>query len=474
MGFAQRMVWGSIVIIGLVCASSVSAAPARSVANERAGERASKPATADAAGNAVADVPPEDQTATSEPAADAIQEAADAEQEDTLTGDAGSERAHNPGMRGFLEQAIDALSWASTLRFQGLMVLWGRAEEPVADGGAALDPGSSNFDVPGNFQMRFARLVVKANPHPKVAGKLVLAFDNAVPLFDYEVLAKVTPYVQFAAGQWRMHLGGQISTPAANLVLLDRPGYTFGMAKARYRDMGVRLQSDPHGILDGVVNYRVALMNGSGILTRGAQPISETLGQMLLIGRLVLDAAPLLYRPVTDDGQIVYTKNRLRLGAFLAATRDRAASPGADGAPNPADAQQRLGTVLVPFGEDRQTALGGVDVEIKIADFWLLTEVLALYSAAERSQTTSLGGSLDAAYTIAPLMTQVAGRIALFDPLLDAGARDEVLDVVAGLNYIPLRWLFISGFVGSKTEAAIVTSGGRPSFRVEGRVGLRY
>lgn len=422
------------------------------------------PAEAPAAPPAVSEAPApaEGETAEGETAPSAVDPSPDPVPPEPDAKAPGSEPAEpgcaakecEPASSDMIADLLKSFAWAKNVKVAGFGVLWGRVTEPAAEG----------EDPRADFRLRFARIIVKAQPHEKVEVKAILAFDNANTLFDYTLTWKVMPFLQVTAGQFLLPMGGQVSIVAKNAVMMDRPTYVFKLTKKRFRDIGVMLHSGDKSILDGLVNYQLVVANGTGVGFIGTGEIAGNVTDLLFLGRTKLNVAPLF----------LGKKDQLTLGVTYAITEDPAQNTGV-AADDKKAAADRLGTSFTPYGAKRLTQLFGADLAVSMYDFWLQTELMYLHSSAlDASATTdAYGANLDVAYRVAAIATQFAGRVEVFDPDLSAPT-NEVYDVTAGANYEPVNGLQLSAFLGGAMTAAGLADGGKPVFRLDTRMKVMF
>lgn len=290
------------------------------------------------------------------------------------------------------------------------------------------------------FRLRWAVLRLDAHPIPPLHVLMRLGFMAENPLLDLSVTWTELPWLNVTFGQFRQPFGASATTLAPQLIMLDRPTYVYAMTKASFRDVGLMIGTGEEGLAGGVVHYRLAVTGGNGRLLIGDPTLARDARDLLWIGRVILDAGPLIGPGV-----------RLALGGTLAWTRD-AAVTNTDPAAARADAANFLGRVWTPFDRERETLFGGADLTLSAAGVWAQAEWMWLESNATdgSARRRSTGGSLELAYTLPwrieqTVAFQPAIRGELVDPDLDRSG-DEYAIAAGGLNVMPVPFLRLSVF----------------------------
>jgi hypothetical protein len=290
-------------------------------------------------------------------------------------------------------------------------------------------PGVEERD---SFRLRFAVLRVDARLSDQVRMLARLGFmAPGNPLLDFEATWEPLNELAVTIGQLRMPFGASATTLAPQLVFLDRPRYVQAMLKTTFRDVGLLVHSGARGVFDGVLHYRLAIMNGGGRLGVGTPRGLNEPERFLYVGRVMVD----LGRLVTGG-----PRDRLVLAGSYARSRD----PGIDTGEVAADrvlADSILGRRLTPIGLERETQVGGVDLTFSAAGFWAQAEWMYLDSVAVdgSAHSRAQGASLELAYTpdwhpYDTASLRVALRGEYFDPSLDRSG-DEAGTVLAGLDF---------------------------------------
>ncbi|MCS6857200.1 MAG: hypothetical protein NZM37_05775 [Sandaracinaceae bacterium] len=290
-------------------------------------------------------------------------------------------------------------------------------------------------EVRDPFRLRFAVLRVDAHlsPHVRVLSRLGLTLPQ-YPLLDFVGVWTPTNEVAFSFGQMRMPFGASATTLAPQLVFPDRPRYVQAMLKATFRDVGVMLHSGDRGIADGILHYRLAVMNGGGRIGTSVRRPIDGIDRLLMVGRVLVDLGRLF----------THSKDRVVVGVSYARVRDPAVE-----AENEEEAKEfadsMLGRRLVSYHQDRITQVIGADLTISLLGVWVQGEVMFLISTptggGERRQ--ALGASLELAYSpdwhpYGNASLRGALRLEFFDP--NSGrAGDESGTILAGLDFDATR-----------------------------------
>ena len=302
------------------------------------------------------------------------------------------------------------------------------------------------------FRLRWAILRVDAHPIQQLHFVLRLGLMLENPLLDLSVTWTELPYLNVTFGQFRMPLGASTTTLGPQLVMLDRPGYVYAMTKATARDLGLMIGTGEEGLANGVVHYRLAVAAGNGRILVGDPTRVRDARDLLWVGRVILDAGPLITRGM-----------RLALGGTVAWTRDEAIDEG-EPALSRAAAANQLGRVWTPFDHQRETLLAGADLTFSALGVWAQAEWLFMESRATDGSVgrRSTGASLEAAYMLPwrieeQVAFQLAARGELVDPDLDRPGDDYAI-LVLGLNAYPVSFVRVSIF-GQATFYRAATSG---------------
>jgi hypothetical protein len=297
-----------------------------------------------------------------------------------------------------------------------------------------------------SFRLRFAVLRVDARLSDQVRMLARLGFmAPGNPLLDFEATWEPLSEVALSIGQMRMPFGASATTLAPQLVFLDRPRYVQAMLKTTFRDVGLLVHSGARGVFDGVLHYRLAVMNGGGRLGISTPRGLNEPERFLYIGRVMVDVG----RLVTGG-----PRDRLVLGGSYARSRD----PGIDTGDLAADrvlADSILGRRLTPLGLERETQVGGVDLTFSASGFWAQAEWMYLDSSSVdgSAHTRSQGASLELAYTpdwhpYDTASLRIAMRGEYFDPSLDRSG-DESGTALAGLDFDATHGVRVGVFGGA-------------------------
>ncbi|MBN8616703.1 MAG: hypothetical protein J0L92_39335 [Deltaproteobacteria bacterium] len=304
-------------------------------------------------------------------------------------------------------------------------------------------PGVEERD---SFRLRFVVLRVDARLSDQVRMLARLGFmAPGNPLLDFEATWEPISEVALSIGQMRMPFGASATTLAPQLVFLDRPRYVQAMLKSTFRDVGLLVHSGARGVFDGVLHYRLAVMNGGGRLGVSMPRGLNEPERFLYVGRVMVDVG----RLVTGGA-----RDRLVLGGSYARSRDPAIDTG-DLAADRVLADSVLGRRLAPLGLERETQVGGVDLTFSTAGFWAQAEWMYLDSASVdgTAHTRSQGASLELAYTpdwhpYDTASLRVALRGEYFDPSLDRSG-DESGTGLAGLDFDATHGVRVGVFGGA-------------------------
>lgn len=265
------------------------------------------------------------------------------------------------------------------------------------------------------------------------------------PLLDFQATWEPATELAITFGQLRMPFGASATTPSTQLVMTDRPRYVQALLKATFRDVGLLVHSGTRGVFDGVLHYRLAILNGGGRLGVGTPRGLNEPERFLYVGRVMVD----LGRLVTGG-----PRDRLVLGGSYARSRD----PGIDTGDVAADrelADSILGRRLTPLALERETQVGGADLTFSAAGFWAQAEWMYLDSLSVdgSAHTRAQGASLELAYTpdwhpyeTASLRVSLRGEY--LDPSLDRSG-DEVGTVLAGLEFDATHGVRVGVFGGA-------------------------
>lgn len=283
------------------------------------------------------------------------------------------------------------------------------------------------------FRLRFAVLRVDARPldHVTVTTRLGLMVPNS-PLLDASVT--YTPHAAFGitAGQFRLPIGAAATTLAPQLVMLDRPSYTYAMTKVAFRDVGVMFHSGPRGIANGLLHYRAVVASGGGRMGVGTSRPPNEPANFLYAGRILFEPSRLIF----DD-----PSSRLVFGLSYARSHDPAIATG-DAARDRSLATNILGRTLVRYDHERSTQIFGADLTLELRGVHAQAEIMYLNSKATDASTLkreAFGASLELAYTLPVhprdvVDLQLAARAERFDPRF--GANDEQNIFQLGMNAI--------------------------------------
>lgn len=300
-------------------------------------------------------------------------------------------------------------SWTDFVRVRGFAVLWLNPIQDQAVPALADRPAAA-------FHFRFARLAVQARPSPEVAVKILMGFDHTNVFFDYQLAYTGTEWLHVTAGQFRLPLGVNISTPAFRLRTYDRPRYAYVMSKAALRDLGLMVHSPPGGIFGGALEYALGMFNGEGRAHEGMSIGDRDFVDYLFVGRAVFNPG-IWFLP---------QGGRLALGASFAHSGDPQAGP--DAATAREAAVYHLGGRLTPYELDRDTWIAGGDLTFSAFGIWAQGEVMYLRSAAGDGSVLveGLAASFEAGYLIEYLRTMAVARFEYLDGLLDTVGRESM------------------------------------------------
>lgn len=323
-----------------------------------------------------------------------------------------------------------------------------------------------------SLRLRWAILRVDAHPIEHVDVLVRVGFQApSNPLLDFFATWGELDALQVTVGQMRLPFGASATTPAPQLVFLDRPRYVQDFLKSTFRDVGVMLHSGPRGLLDGTVHYRAAVMNGGGRLGVGASRGLDEPERFLYVGRVLVDAG----RVVTGGA-----RDRLVLAASYARSRDPAIDTG-DAATDRTLADSVLGRRLVPFASERETQLVGADLTFAAAGFWAQAEWMFLDSVAlvaGASHVHATGASLELAYT--PDLHPYRGASLSFgvrgeyeDPDLDRSG-NETGTVLGGVDFTAGLGIRVGAFGGATVFHDTTTNADRASAELTARAAYGF
>ncbi|MFN7697093.1 MAG: hypothetical protein ACK6CU_31895 [Deltaproteobacteria bacterium] len=304
-------------------------------------------------------------------------------------------------------------------------------------------PGVEERD---SFRLRFAVLRLDARLSDQVRMLVRLGFMvPGNPLLDFAATWEPVSEIALSVGQLRVPFGASATTLAPQLVFLDRPRYVQAMLKTTFRDVGVLVHSGARGVFDGVLHYRLAVMNGGGRLGVGTPRGLNEPERFLYVGRVMVDVG----RLVTGG-----PRDRFVIGGSYARSRDPGIDTG-DVAVDRVLADSILGRRLTPIALERETQVGGVDLTFSAAGFWAQAEWMYLDSTAidGSAHSRAQGASLELAYTpdwhpYDTASLRVALRGEYFDPSLDRSG-DETGTALAGVDFDATHGVRVGVFGGA-------------------------
>jgi hypothetical protein len=332
---------------------------------------------------------------------------------------------------------------------------------------AAGDEGAPQHATE-TFQLRWATVRLDAHPVPQLHVVMRLAFALPNPLQDASITWAELPWMNVTVGQFRLPFGAAATTTASQLVMRDRPGYVYAMTKASFRDVGAMVGTGEDGLFGGLLHYRFAVASGNGRILEGDPTRVADAGDLLWIGRAIVDLGPRLGPGI-----------RLALGGTFAWTRDPALDTTHPEAAR-ARASNLLGRTWAPIDRERETLLAGADLTLSLAGLWAQAEWMFLESSPTDGSPSrrATAGSLELAYALpwrieGTIGFRIAARGELVDPDLDQGG-DAYGIATGGLDVMPFEGMRLSVFAGATFYSDADTGTDRVGGELSGRVTVAY